>query len=101
MPLELEPFDAERHGAVDAALVCYPHGAAAPTVAALRERGVKVVDLSADFRLHDRGIYEDWYSPTARRSSSARASTACPSCTATTCAAPSSSPTPAATRPRR
>jgi N-acetyl-gamma-glutamyl-phosphate reductase len=22
---------------------------------------VRVVDLSADFRLHDRGIYEDWY----------------------------------------
>jgi N-acetyl-gamma-glutamyl-phosphate reductase len=30
-------------------------------VAALRERGVRVVDLSADFRLRDRGIYEDWY----------------------------------------
>jgi len=61
VPLALEPFDAERHGALDAALVCYPHGAAAPTVAALRERGVRVVDLSADFRLRDRAIYEDWY----------------------------------------
>jgi N-acetyl-gamma-glutamyl-phosphate reductase len=30
-------------------------------VAALRERGVRVVDLSADFRLHDRATYEDWY----------------------------------------
>jgi N-acetyl-gamma-glutamyl-phosphate reductase len=30
-------------------------------VAALRERGVRVVDLSADFRLRDRGVYEDWY----------------------------------------
>ena len=28
-----------------------PHAAAAPTVAALRERGVRVVDLSADYRL--------------------------------------------------
>jgi N-acetyl-gamma-glutamyl-phosphate reductase len=61
VPLALEPFDAGRHGALDAALVCYPHGAAAPTVAALRERGVRVVDLSADFRLRDRAIYEDWY----------------------------------------
>jgi N-acetyl-gamma-glutamyl-phosphate reductase len=34
-----------------------------PAVAALRERGVRVVDLSADFRLRDRGIYEDWYGP--------------------------------------
>ena len=35
----------------DAALVAYPHKAAAPAVKALRERGLKVVDLSADFRL--------------------------------------------------
>jgi N-acetyl-gamma-glutamyl-phosphate reductase len=61
VPLELEAFDADRHGAVDAALVCYPHGASAPAVAALRERGVKVVDLSADFRLRDRATYETWY----------------------------------------
>ena len=26
-----------------------------------RDRGTRVVDLSADFRLRDRGIYEDWY----------------------------------------
>ncbi|HET6549918.1 MAG TPA: N-acetyl-gamma-glutamyl-phosphate reductase [Solirubrobacter sp.] len=60
VPLELEVFDAERH-AVDAAVVAYPHGAAAPVVAELRSRGTRVVDLSADFRLRDRGIYEDWY----------------------------------------
>jgi N-acetyl-gamma-glutamyl-phosphate reductase len=61
VPLELETFDILQHGDVDAALVCYPHGVAAPTVAELRGRGVRVVDLSADFRLRDRGIYEDWY----------------------------------------
>ena len=60
VPLELEVFDAERH-AVDAAVVAYPHGAAAPVVAELRSRGTRVVDLSADFRLTDRGIYDDWY----------------------------------------
>jgi N-acetyl-gamma-glutamyl-phosphate reductase len=60
VPLELEVFDIERH-AVDAAIVAYPHGAAAPVVAQLREAGTRVVDLSADFRLRDRGIYEDWY----------------------------------------
>jgi N-acetyl-gamma-glutamyl-phosphate reductase len=60
VPLELEVFDAERH-AVDAAVVAYPHGAAAPVVAELRARGTRVVDLSADFRLTDRGIYDDWY----------------------------------------
>ncbi len=48
-------------GDVDAAIVAYPHGAAAPVVAALRERGTKVVDLSADFRLHDLETYGRWY----------------------------------------
>jgi N-acetyl-gamma-glutamyl-phosphate reductase len=61
VPMELEAWDADAQSDVDAALVCWPHGVAAPAVAALRERGVRVVDLSADFRLRDRGIYEDWY----------------------------------------
>jgi N-acetyl-gamma-glutamyl-phosphate reductase len=57
----LEELDLDRHGAVDAAIVAYPHGASAPVVAALRERGVRVVDLSADFRLRDLAVYEDYY----------------------------------------
>ena len=61
VPLRLEEFDIERHGSVDSAVVAYPHGAAAPIVATLRERGVRVVDLSADFRLHDAATYEEWY----------------------------------------
>jgi N-acetyl-gamma-glutamyl-phosphate reductase len=63
VPLVLEEFDLDRHGDVDAAVVAYPHGAAAPVVAQLRERGVKVVDLSADFRLRARDTYEEWYVP--------------------------------------
>jgi N-acetyl-gamma-glutamyl-phosphate reductase len=63
VPLVLEVYDAERHAQVDAAIVAYPHGAAAPVVAELRERGVRVVDLSADFRLHERAVYEEWYGP--------------------------------------
>ena len=61
VPMVLEAWDPDRQSDVDAALVCWPHRAAAPAVAALRERGVRVVDLSADFRLTDRAIYEDWY----------------------------------------
>ena len=57
----LEELDLDRHGDVDAAIVAYPHGAAAPVVAALRERGVAVCDLSADFRLRDVDTYEQWY----------------------------------------
>jgi N-acetyl-gamma-glutamyl-phosphate reductase len=59
--LPLEELDLERHGDVDAAIVAYPHGAAAPLVKDLRERGVKVVDLSADFRLRDPRVYAEWY----------------------------------------
>ena len=61
VPLELEELDPDRHAEVDAAIVAYPHGAAAPLVAELRARGVRVVDLSADFRLHDAAEYERWY----------------------------------------
>ncbi|MGH3994397.1 MAG: hypothetical protein ACRDSN_18295, partial [Pseudonocardiaceae bacterium] len=59
----LEEFDPDAIAArAEAALVAYPHRAAAPAVKALRERRVKVVDLSADFRL-DRERYERWYQP--------------------------------------
>ena len=61
VPLELSELDLDRIEGVDAAIVAYPHGAAAPTVAALRAAGVLVVDLSADFRLRDRATYERWY----------------------------------------
>jgi len=61
VPLELEELDLDRHADVDAAVVAYPHGAAAPLVSALRERGVRVVDLSADFRLRDPAVYGSWY----------------------------------------
>jgi N-acetyl-gamma-glutamyl-phosphate reductase len=63
VPLELQEFDADAvAGRADAALVAYPHKAAAPAVRALRERGLKVVDLSADFRL-DQERYEAYYQP--------------------------------------
>ena len=61
VPLVLDAFDVDHHGTVDAAVVAYPHGASAPTVAELHERGVRVVDLSADFRLTDPEVYLEWY----------------------------------------
>ncbi len=61
VPIELTELDLENLPEVDAAIVAYPHGAAAPTDAALREVGILVVDLSADFRLRDRETYERWY----------------------------------------
>ena len=46
------------------AFVCLPHAAAAESILTLLERGIKVVDLSADFRLRDAVIYEEWYKHT-------------------------------------
>ena len=47
---------------LDVAFVAYGHGESAETVAALLDGGVGlVVDLSADFRLPDIGVYEEWY----------------------------------------
>jgi N-acetyl-gamma-glutamyl-phosphate reductase len=60
---ELETYRADEVAErADSALVAYPHGAAAPVVEDLRKRGMKVVDLSADFRL-DRELYERYYQP--------------------------------------
>jgi len=61
VPIELTELDLDDLPEVDAAIVAYPHGAAAPTDAALRAQDILVVDLSADFRLRDREVYERWY----------------------------------------
>ena len=44
-----------------AAFLALPHGVAAEIAAALLERGLKVIDLSADFRLGDPAVYEEFY----------------------------------------
>ncbi len=54
----------EEAAKTDLAFVCLPHAAAADSVLTLLERGTKVVDLSADFRLHDGSVYEEWYKHT-------------------------------------
>ncbi|HMD56263.1 MAG TPA: N-acetyl-gamma-glutamyl-phosphate reductase [Solirubrobacteraceae bacterium] len=63
VPLKIEELQPKRLACegLDAAIVAYPHAAAAPTVAALRELGARVVDLSADFRLASLATYERWY----------------------------------------
>lgn len=59
---EIAAFDADAIAAEVALAFCaLPHGASAPTVAALRARGVRVFDLSADFRLDDLDVYRAWY----------------------------------------
>lgn len=45
----------------DLVFTAVPHGTASQIVRDLYERGVKVVDLSADFRLHEPSDYDKWY----------------------------------------
>ena len=59
--IELTELDLGAAAECDAAIVAYPHGASAPVVAKLRELGLVVVDLSADFRLRDAETYREWY----------------------------------------
>ena len=40
---------------------CLPHGASMEAIPELLAGGAKVIDLSADYRLSDPGIYEQWY----------------------------------------
>ncbi len=48
---------------VDLAFTALPHGASMDVVAELVKRGLRVIDLSADFRLHDPETYRQWYRP--------------------------------------
>ena len=40
---------------------CLPHAASAAVVAPLVDAGARVVDLSADYRLNDAEVYNQWY----------------------------------------
>ena len=60
--LTCEPFDADRIAArVQVAFLGLPHTASLAVTPLLRERGVRVIDLSADYRLKDSATYADWY----------------------------------------
>src|SRR6187399_994524 len=48
---------------IDVAFLCLPHAASARAGKALYEAGVRVVDLSADFRLKSCDVYEKTYGP--------------------------------------
>ncbi len=60
--LELEPFyPVEVSKKIQVAFLCLPHKSSQEAAAKLRERGLKVIDLSADFRLKSAKEYEQWY----------------------------------------
>jgi N-acetyl-gamma-glutamyl-phosphate reductase len=50
-----------RAAEVDVVFLCLPHAASIDPVRAFQATGVRVVDLSADFRLADPAAYQRWY----------------------------------------
>lgn len=56
-----EPDPGDLAKACDVVFLAIPHGAAMTMGAELVHRGCKVVDLSADYRLRDKVVYEHWY----------------------------------------
>ena len=53
--------DAEALAGCQAVFFATPHGTAMKLAPALLARGVKVLDLSADFRLRDPAVFRQWY----------------------------------------
>ena len=66
--LRCEPFDAAALKAkgVRVAFGCLPHGASMAAVGSLLAEGIRVVDLSADYRLRDANTYAEWYGESHR-----------------------------------
>ncbi|MCA9263077.1 MAG: N-acetyl-gamma-glutamyl-phosphate reductase [Planctomycetales bacterium] len=45
----------------DCVFCCLPHAASAATIEELMQSDVRVIDFSADYRLRDVSVYEQWY----------------------------------------
>jgi N-acetyl-gamma-glutamyl-phosphate reductase len=56
----ISPQEAQGRGA-ECVFSCLPHAASAELLLPLIDRGVRVIDLSADFRLRDVSVYKKWY----------------------------------------
>ena len=66
--LRMEPFDADRLVArgVSASSAACRTASAWDTLPALLERGLRVIDLSADYRLRDPNVFAQWYGESHR-----------------------------------
>ena len=61
--LRLENLDAAglKARGVQCAFGCLPHGASQSMLPSLLDQGIRIVDLSADYRLRDPQVYKKWY----------------------------------------
>ena len=58
---ECEKTDIDKVAECDVAFTALPHGASKEVIPEIIKRGVKVIDLSGDFRYDDVSVYEKWY----------------------------------------
>lgn len=58
---ECSETDIEAAAKCDVAFTALPHGASKSVIPALIDAGLKVIDLSGDFRYDDVKVYEEWY----------------------------------------
>jgi len=58
----LKKLDEVSFEGIDVAFCCLPHATSQEVIAKL-PRNLRVIDLSADFRLSDTALYEKWYGP--------------------------------------
>lgn len=56
---DLQPGEIAKRA--DFAFCCLPHAASAAVISQLLDGGMRVVDLSADYRLNDPDVYQQWY----------------------------------------
>ena len=62
LDLPVEPVDLNKLSeTAEVALCCLPHKVSMQYVGQLLSTGVKVVDFSADYRIHDAAVYEQVY----------------------------------------
>jgi len=60
--LECESLDAENiAGECDVVFTALPHGVSNEVIPALYEKGIKIIDLSGDYRYDSKEVYEKWY----------------------------------------
>jgi N-acetyl-gamma-glutamyl-phosphate reductase len=58
---QIETFSEDQLDGVELVFAALPHGHSQRMAGSILERGIKLVDLGADFRLRSRETYEQWY----------------------------------------
>lgn len=61
LEMPCEEVDLDKVAECDIAFTALPHGASKSVIPEIIKRGVKVIDLSGDYRYDDVEVYEKWY----------------------------------------